>query len=239
MIIRLTLIVWLTTQLMACGTSSYLPPEEMIVEPTAVTTFPDYLIQPGDVLDVRFFDTPELNEVTTVRPDGKISLPLVSAVRVTGMTPEQLVVELTNRYAEQLRDPEINVLVESFAGQKVYVGGEVEKPGVVEFTSPISVMEATILAGGLTPDSDVNEILVIRRGEDNRPYVIRMNGSEESTSGALFGHTLMAADVVYVPRSRIADINLFIDQYIRGLLMFDGFRISFGYDLDDPSSSSR
>ena len=233
MIKRLTLIVWLTTQIMACGSSSYLPPEDMTVEPAAVTTFPDYLIQPGDVLDVRFFNTPELNEVTTVRPDGKISLPLVSAIRATGMTPEQLVVELTDNYAEQLLDPEITVMVASFAGQKVFVGGEVEKPGVVEFSSPITVIEATILAGGLTQDSDVKEILVIRRGEDNKPFVIKMNGSDETASGALFGNTLKAADVVYVPRSRIADVNLFIDQYIRGLLMFDGFRASFGYDLDD------
>jgi protein involved in polysaccharide export with SLBB domain len=211
----------------------------MTVEATAVTVFPDYLIQPGDVLDVRFFNTPELNEVTTVRPDGKISLPLVSAIRVTGLTPEQLAVKLTNDFAEQLLDPEINVMVKSFAGQKVYVGGEVEKPGVVEFSSPITVIEATIMAGGLTPDSDVKEILVIRRDKDNKPYAIRFNSGEAEADTALFAATLQAADVVYVPRSRIANVNLFIDQYIRGLLMFDGFRTSFGYNLDDPSSSSR
>jgi len=86
-----------------------------------------YIIQAGDQLDIKFFYNPELNDSVTVRPDGKISLQLVDEVQAAGQTPAQLDDFLTEKYAKELRKPVITVIVKSFASQRVYVGGEVNR----------------------------------------------------------------------------------------------------------------
>lgn len=226
----IVLAICAAAQLGACSVTPNAPPVPLEEVVTPIKEFPDYLIQPGDELDIRFLTASELNEVVLVRPDGLIVLPYISPISVTGKTPEELDAELTELYSGQLLDPDINVIVRSFGGQKVYVGGQVKKPGVVEFSSPISILEAVIMAGGLTDDADPSETIVIRRGEDNRPFSVKANAPATRV------YRLAAADVVYVPRSRIANRNLFVEQYIKELLLFGGFRIGFGYDLTDPTN---
>lgn len=221
--------------LMLCGCAA--APTESLPElgddPTA-PVFSAYRIQPGDQLDIRFFDTPELDELITVRPDGRIGLRLLDeAVEASGRTPEELEADLRAAYAGELRAPEIDVVVRAFAGQKVYVGGEVRKPGIVAIDGDTTVLQAIILAGGMTELADEKEVLVIRKGREGQPTPHRARLAAGRRNVGHGGPRLAATDVVYVPRSRIADANRFVEQYIRGLLMFDGFRISFGYDLDD------
>lgn len=216
--------------LAACAVSPSPPPVPLEQLTAPVEDFPEYVIQPGDELEIRFMTAPELDDILIVRPDGLITLPYIPAIRATGLTPEQLDAELTEKFASQLIDPDVHITVRSFGGQRVFVGGQVRRPGVVEFTAPITVLEAVIAAGGLTDDADADEILLIRRGEDNRPFSVKANAPETRV------YRLAAADVVYVPRSRIADRVRFVDQYIRQLLLFGGFRIGFGYDLNDPES---
>ena len=103
----------------------------------------------------------------------------------------------------------------------------------MEFTSPMTVIEAAIMAGGFTDRSDLKEILLIRKGSDNQPHAIKVNVGESLAGADMHAERLLAADIVYVPRSRIANADLFVDQYIRQLLIFRGIGINFGYDLDD------
>lgn len=197
-----------------------------------------YRIQPGDQLQVSFLSAPELDDLITVRPDGRIGLKLLTQpVFAGGLTPEQLESELTALYARELIEPEIDVLIRATTGHRVYVGGEVAKPGVVQIAPGGSVLEAIILAGGLTDEASEKEVLVIRKDAQGRPVPRRAGLSLNRTGQANPSvATLAPTDVVYVPRSRIANANRFVEQYIRGLMMFDGFRISFGYDLDDPAN---
>ncbi len=88
----------------------------------------DYLIQPGDGLSIKFFYNPELNDDVVVRPDGKISLQLIDEVQASGKTPSQLDQELTQLYSAELKKPAITVIMRSFGGQQIFVGGEVGKP---------------------------------------------------------------------------------------------------------------
>ena len=82
----------------------------------------DYYLQPGDNLEIKFFNNPELNENLTIRPDGKISLELIDEVQTAGLTPAQLDELLTEKYNSQLREVVITVMLKSFGGQKIYVG---------------------------------------------------------------------------------------------------------------------
>ena len=90
----------------------------------------EYRIQVGDQLDIKFFYNPELNEQVTVRPDGRISLQLVHEVMTAGLTPAELTGLLTKKYAAELKKPEVTVIVRSSGGHKIYVDGEVAKPGM-------------------------------------------------------------------------------------------------------------
>jgi len=108
----------------------------------------EYRIQAGDQLDIKFFYNKDLNEQVTVRPDGRISLQLVKTVVAAGLTPEQLTVNLKKAYSVHLKDPEIAVIVRSFSSQRIYVDGEVGKPGMLPLTGPTTVRQAISQAGG-------------------------------------------------------------------------------------------
>jgi protein involved in polysaccharide export with SLBB domain len=174
----------------------------------------EYIIQPGDHLDIRFFYNSDLSDLSIVRPDGRISLQLIGEVMAAGQSPRELTSLLTEMYDKELKNPEITVIVRSF-GSRVYVDGQVEEPGEVELLGPLTVMQAISRVGGLT-DEAWKEALVIRRIKGQEPLVIELDLNKVLT-GEDFGQDigLVPFDIVYVPRSPIANVNLWVDQYIR------------------------
>ena len=176
----------------------------------------EYLIQIGDTLDIKFFYHPELNESVVVRPDGRISLQLIHETQAMGLSPEGLRQSLLEKYAPQISKPEIAVIVRSFAAQKVYVDGEVVRPGLVQLAGPMTVLQAIASAGGMKDTARASDILIIRRNQDNQPEPLLVSldkviaGTDMTQDIALF-----PADIVYIPRAPIANLNLWIDKYIR------------------------
>lgn len=195
----------------------------------------DYRIQPGDELEVKFFYTPELNERLFVRPDGKIALQLLTdEIDVAGLTAQELNSLLTEQYAEELREPRIAVLLRSFSGQQVYVGGEVNQQGLVAFQPGMTPLQAVFRAQGLNHRAAPKEAIVVTRNADRRPQVLRVNLEDVLLGQAPGGDfSLQPNDIVYVPASRIAKANDFVRQYIRDLLLFRGVAVSLSYDLND------
>jgi polysaccharide biosynthesis/export protein len=176
----------------------------------------EYRIQIGDALDIKFFYHPELNESVIVRPDGRISLQLVYEVQAAGLSPEQLRQILREKYEPQISKPEIAIIVRSFNAQKVYVDGEVAKPGLVPLAGPMTVLQSIASAGGLKDTARSNEIILIRRGPENRPATMLVNVQKAiDGSDPTQDLSLQPADIVFVPKSPIANVNLWIDQYIR------------------------
>jgi protein involved in polysaccharide export with SLBB domain len=111
----------------ACGPAAVKPTSvEQANAVSARAASGDYHLQPGDELDIRFYFNPELNSSVLVRPDGRISLPLANEVQAAGLTPEALSQRLRTAYEQELRRPELTVIVRSFNS----VGGEVASPGV-------------------------------------------------------------------------------------------------------------
>ena len=193
---------------------------------------PEYLIQPNDQLDIKFFYNPELNETVAVRPDGKISLQLVDEVQASGLSPSKLDDVLTKKYAKELRKPVITVIVRSFTGQRVYVGGEVNKQGLINLTSGMTALQAVFNAGGFKETAKLEGAIIIRKGPDNRPIPMPVDLKKAlygGTAGA--GFQLQPYDVVYVPKTFIAEANKFVNQYIERLLLFKGVSLGFSYEL--------
>jgi len=176
----------------------------------------EYRIQPGDLLDVKFFYNTELNEQITVRPDGRISLQLAGEIRAAGLTPAQLTDLLTRTYSAELRNPVITVIVRSFSAQRVYVDGEVNKPGQVNLVAPTTALQSISQAGGLKDTARTDEVIIIRRSVDNK-YTATMLNLEKALDGtdAKQDIVLLPLDIIYVPRSHITNVNVWIDQYIR------------------------
>jgi protein involved in polysaccharide export with SLBB domain len=186
------------------------------IQVTYPYTEKEYRLQVGDQLDIKFFYNPELNEQVTVRPDGKISLQLVHEIMAAGLTPAELTTLLTKKYATEVKRPEITVIVRSFSSQKVYVDGEVSKPGMVPLVGTVTVLQTISQAGGVKDTARTTEVIVIRRGADNKPLVIPLN-LDKAIDGTDMSQdiALRPFDIVYVPKSPIANVNVWVDQYIR------------------------
>jgi protein involved in polysaccharide export with SLBB domain len=181
----------------------------------------EYRITRGDMLDIKFLYNPELNEQVPVRPDGRISLQIVKDVPVVGLTPAELTNVLTERYAAELKKPEITVIVRQFTSAKVFVDGEVSKRGLLPLAYPMTVFEAIAQAGGFTEYARQNEIILIRRYQDKAPKITVVD-MEKFLNGADFGQDIMLApyDIVFVPKSPIGNVNTWVDHYIRRMLPF-------------------
>ena len=207
------------------------PSLEPMLTGTASTPAP-YRIQPGDALDVKFFYNPELNESVIVRPDGYISLQLVNEIAVAGLEPRQVNEMLTEKYSHELRQPVVTVIVKSFAGQRVYVGGEVGQQGLLVMPAGLTALQAVMQSGGFKDTALPRETIVIRKGADNRPIPVRVDLAAV-LSGATNGEdfSLQPDDILYVPKSPIAKANLFVSQYIEQLLLFRGVSLGFTYEL--------
>ena len=194
-------------------------PFNQLINQSKGATTGEYLIQPGDQLDVKFFYNPELNEQITVRPDGRISMQLVKEVTAAGMTPAQLTDFLTAKYGKELQQPELTVIVRTFSSQRVYVDGEVNKPGLVTLLAPTTALQSIVQAGGMKDTARTDEVILIRKGADNR-IVTTMLNLEKALDGTDPAQDLplFPCDIVFVPKSHIANVDVWVDQYIRKML---------------------
>ena len=190
----------------------------------------EYHIHPGDELSIKFFYNPELNEDVVVRPDGQISLQLVDDVQAAGKTPPQLDRELTTLYSRELRKPAVTVIVRSFSGQQIFVGGEVSKPASIPLAPQMTPLQAIMSAGGFLDTANQENIVIFRAGPDRQTQSFTLNlDSVAAADTGDAGFHLRAGDVIYVPKTGIAKADIWMDQYVRRLLLFNGF--SAGYSI--------
>lgn len=181
-----------------------------------------YAIAPGDELEIRFFHTPELDVTLPVRPDGYISLPYIGEIRASGKGAEELSRELKTLFGRELRRPEIAVIVRSFSSNRIHVGGKVEEPGVFPLSGTTTVLDSLFAAGGTKSGALLSQVIVIRRTPRNTYLVIPVD-VEAVLEGRDTAQNipLLPYDAVYVPNSAIADVNEWVDLYIRQNIPFN------------------
>jgi polysaccharide export outer membrane protein len=126
------------------------------------TTDPAYVIGPEDVLDINVWKEPDMTRVVPVRPDGKISLPLINDVQAAGSTPQQLAATVTEKLRKFLTEPQVTVIVTAINSQRVFVVGEVLRAGAFPLIPGMTVLQALSSAGGFTTFADVKKIHVMR-----------------------------------------------------------------------------
>jgi len=121
-----------------------------------------YLIGPEDILFVRTWREPDWTWAAAVRPDGKITVPLIGDVQAAELTPAQLTKSLTELLTKYLNNPDVNVMVQEVRSKKYYIIGEVNKPGVFPLVTPTTILEALANAGGFKEFADEKHIKILR-----------------------------------------------------------------------------
>lgn len=177
------------------------------------TRLPEYRIGILDQLEIRFYYHERFNETVAVRPDGRITLQLVGDIEVVGTTPAELDRVITAAYADIVESPEVTVMVRSFAGQTIYVLGEVGNPGLFEMKPNMTVLQALAAAGGPIKGAKLNSVIVLRQDEIDELKAFRLDLSPALLKhGVAQDQRLLPQDVVYVPKTFIADVNAFMSQ---------------------------
>ena len=192
---------------------------------------PEYRLFPGDVVNLVVASAPELNrEGLRVGPDGRIVLPLGINVMAADRSVEELEASAAQAYAPHLVRPEVDFVLAEPAPMRVFVGGEVAEPGQIEMAGDIDALQAVIQAGGFTAGARRGEVVVIRRGPEGRPMMRTVNLARAISDPARHDAVpLRRFDVVYVPRSTVAEAGLFVRQIFDAVPFVDGF----GYILAD------
>jgi polysaccharide export outer membrane protein len=160
---------------------------------------PLYVIQPNDLLKIFVWKQPDMSGQVLVRPDGRISLPLVQDIQAAGKTPEELKKNIEESLKEYIEFPTVTVIVDAIQSYKVFVTGQVSKPGPIMTEKPISVLQAIALAGGFLPIAKPAETVIVRSTAEgstlfrfNYPEVIKGEHFNQNIA-------LKTGDVVVVP----------------------------------------
>jgi len=160
---------------------------------------PLYVIQPNDLLEIFVWNQPDLTRKVLVRPDGRISFPLVQDVQAAGISPGELKTQVEKKLSKFLNAPEVTIIVEAIQSYRVYVLGKVQKPGGINVEKAITVLQALSMAGGFQDYAKEDEMKVIRT-LGNKNIVFEFNYSDVVRNKKPEQNILLrSGDVVVVP----------------------------------------
>jgi protein involved in polysaccharide export with SLBB domain len=186
-----------------------------------------YVIAPGDQVEVVHLVDTDYNAVVQVRPDGRVSLPgLPMDIVAAGRTTADVAKEMSGLYTKYayIKQPNFSLIVRNYGAQQVFVGGEVQHPGFLEFQGgERNLMQVLMAAGGMLPTARTDEIIVVRNNVVGKRIIFSINAdkivSGEDLKQDISIHPL---DTILVPRSDIAQMDIWVDQHIRQLLPVPG-----------------
>lgn len=173
-------------------------PPLAVLPPASANVAPDYIIGPSDSLEVNVWKEPTLSGPQPVRPDGMISLSLVGDLQAAGLTPMQLSDAIAARLKQYINSPLVTVTVLAVNSKKVFLLGEVTKPGELPLTPGMSPLQAIATAGGLTPYANSRRIYILRT-DGGKQQKIAFDYKKAIKDGNLQGVTLKAGDTIVVP----------------------------------------
>ena len=176
-----------------------------------------YRLAPGDVIDVTFPFHPDEDLRAPIRNDGRFNLPITGDLMAAGYTPEDLRRVIVEKASVRLKGPVVNVTVVQLAEHRVFVTGQVARPGFTFYRPGMTAMQAIVERGGFIDDAKTDEIVHIHRvnGEVRNTKIdlkaIYESGGDDTTE-------MSPNDILVVPRTWVGDADVFVDQWIRGLL---------------------
>ena len=167
--------------------------------PPASAAGPDYIIGIDDVLAINVWHEAEMSRTVPVRPDGKISLPLLGEFEANGRTPRQLQEALSKQLSTLINNPEVTVIVEKINSLKFNIVGEVGRPGSYPLSKPMTVLDAVAVAGGLKDFARPKKMYVLRRNRDGATVRMPFNYKKAIQGSSTENFELEERDTVVVP----------------------------------------
>ena len=176
-----------------------------------------YRLAPGDIISVEFTFHPEDNVRAPIRNDGRFTLPITGEFMAAGYTPEDLRHLITDKASVKLKKPVVNVVIVELAEHRVFVTGQVARPGFALYKPGMTAMQAIVERGGFVDDAKTDEIVHIHRvngqvmnSKLDLQTVYESHGNDTTE--------LSPNDILVVPRTWVGDADVFVDQWVRGLL---------------------
>jgi polysaccharide biosynthesis/export protein len=167
--------------------------------PQAPALNDEYRLGPGDKLRIEVYKDPQLSQSVQVRPDGKITLPLIGDIEATGHTPIEMRDTITRQLKEYVTNPTVTVIVVEALASKIYVMGEVTHPGTMEMHGPTTILQALAMAGGFKEFANTKDVKVLRpSGDRGAVQTIRFN-YKDVLNGDAKPFYLRSGDTVVVP----------------------------------------
>jgi protein involved in polysaccharide export with SLBB domain len=183
----------------------------------------------GDRVKFDFPLTPENDEDVLVGADGYIGLRIAGRIRAQGLTVNELQEEVTKAASTRLKNPIVVAGLSDSRSSRVVVGGQVQHPGVYLIGSGLTVFEAVMLAGGVNPESRMNEVVLMRLRPNNTAMLRKINLQNFISKGDTTQNPqIQAEDMIFVPRSRVAEVNWWIEEYINRDVPF-GRSVNYDY----------
>jgi protein involved in polysaccharide export with SLBB domain len=183
---------------------------------------PEYVLYPGDEIEIATPTAIELTRTQRIGPDGRVSLPLVGQLMAADRTFAELEADASTAYASQLRRPTVEVTLKTAGPIRVWVGGEVRTPGMIEMTGDLDAYQAVIQAGDFLPGAKQDQVALIRRGRGGtrmlRAVDLRPRRGEVVA--------LRRGDIIYVPRTELAEVANWVTQFRNALPI--GFTYAIG-----------
>lgn len=175
----------------------------------------DYRIHKGDKLSVKFLYQPELSDASiVVRPDGKISLPMVDELPVEGLTVKEVKAAIEKAYREILLNPEITVNLLEFVAPRIFVGGQVQKPGSYELRSVRTLLQAVIQAGGFTPEAHRKYVLHARPVSEHELKVVAVDVTKLLKTGEGKQEIMLQdGDYIFIPNSKLSKFTAIVNAF--------------------------
>ena len=172
----------------------------LILSTTPCSNASDYRLLAGDIITISVWGEGELSGEVRVTPSGRINFPLAGNIDVNGKTPSEVEKTITKRLKKYIPDAQVSVVLVSSEGNKVYILGKVEKPGVVLMNSPMTVLQALAMAGGLNKFAKEDKIRVVRKQEGIKETQLKVNYSKILTGEDMSGNFwLRSGDTILVP----------------------------------------
>lgn len=173
-----------------------------------------YRLGAPDEIEISVLPQAELNRTVTIRPDGKISLPLIGDVFVEGLTPTELSEKLVEKFSEYTKNPSVSVIVTGFKSKKIYVIGEVFRQGPYPYSGTTTVFEAVEEAGSFTRRASLGRVILVR-GDLENPQVIDIDLKQVIRKGIKRKDLhLQPDDIVYVPPNGFAKAGYAVEQIL-------------------------
>jgi polysaccharide export outer membrane protein len=196
-------VVPITLLLAGCGSTPAAPPVVTGAEAASETS--EYVIGPGDRLSIFVYDNPQLSVDLPVRPDGRISTPLVSEVVAAGQTPSQLAHSLTERLKAYVKDPVVTVMVRDFVGpfdRQIRVIGEAAEPQAIAYRQHMTLLDVMIVTKGLTRFAAGNRAVIVRTGPDGARTRINVHLSDLIKDGDISQNVgMLPGDTLIIPQA--------------------------------------